>query len=40
MEKEKETKGDQLISLLKEIRKELSEIKEKLEKQLIDKKQE
>lgn len=40
MNKEKETKEDQLVSLLMQIRKELAEIKEKLEKQLVDKKQE
>lgn len=40
MEKEKEPKEGQLVSLLMQIRKELQEIKEKLEKQLADKKEE
>lgn len=37
---EKDTKQEQLVSLLKQIRKELQDIKEKLEKQLVDKRQE
>lgn len=39
-EKEKETKDDQVVSLLLQIKEELAELKEKLEKQLVDKKQE
>lgn len=40
MDREKESREDQLVSLLKEIKRELVELKEKLEKQLVDKKQE
>lgn len=38
MEKEKNSKNEKMVSLLKEIREGFIEIKEKLEKQLVDKK--